>query len=319
MITMGGCFRDPGYTFLLAATLGLLVAGFLIVLVTPAAAHAGGLSSSDDEPVVLAVQPPVPGLTIRVTEFGARLRLDNDTAKPVVVEPRPGSQLSGLPTVAPGDHAYWSDPRVVTAAAGDRPPSGRLAWSIPLTVGDRSVKILGEQRWPPAPPTLGWWLLIVSMTGFVGLTGILGGTRMWSRIIVAGALAAVLIAHMVHVAGSALVPEDTAAPVVFLSAAGYALLGWPVGVLAIVLILRQRVAGPLLAVVTGALFGLIIAPGDAFTLFDPVVPFAWGAETDRLLISLTVGGGLGVTVAGTAILRRDAHPGASSTHIELAT
>ena len=43
---------------------------------------------------------------------------------------------------------------------------------------------------------------------------------------------------------------------------------------------------------------MVIAPIDAFTLVDAVVPFAWGADLDRLLVALTLGGGLGVAVAG---------------------
>ena len=108
-----------------------------------------------------------------------------------------------------------------------------------------------------------------------------------------------------HVVGSARVPEDRAYAAMLLSAAGYALLGWP-------LARRGRLAdparatpsGPLLCCAAGGLFAIVIAPVDAFTLVDAVVPFAWGADLDRVLVAVTLGGGLGVVVAGVAVLRR---------------
>src|SRR5262245_19545137 len=98
---------------------------------TPALAHAGGLSSSTSEARVLAIDPPVPGLDVRAVEFGARLRIENGTSDPVIVESPDGSPLAALPAVAPGAVAYWVDPRVTAAAAGDRPDGDRLAWSVP--------------------------------------------------------------------------------------------------------------------------------------------------------------------------------------------
>src|SRR5690348_17311359 len=89
-------------------------------------AHAGGLTSSASEPVVLGIEPAVPGLDVSVVEFGARLRVDNGTPVRVSVLPTPGSVVNALPTVAPGTSAYWVDPRIAFAAAQARPPDGRL-------------------------------------------------------------------------------------------------------------------------------------------------------------------------------------------------
>ena len=139
-----------------AGLLAAVVALLLPAAAAPAFAHAGGLTSAPSEARVLAVEPPVPGLDVQAVEFGARLRLDNGTAVPVVVEPLPGSALSGLPTVAPGDRAWWSDPRITAAAARDRPAGDRLGWAVPLQVGDEAVTIRGEQYWPPPPPA-GLW------------------------------------------------------------------------------------------------------------------------------------------------------------------
>lgn len=288
----------------------LLVVGLVGLLMpggaAPAFAHAGGLSSAASEAQVLAVDPAVPGLDVRAVEFGGRLRLENDTASTVVVEPLPGSQLSGLPTVAPGGRAYWADPRVTAAAAGERPEGGRLAWAVPLRVGDIEVTVRGEQHWPPPPPAALWWSVAVVALAVPAALGVLGAGRRWGRWALAASTLAVLTAHLVHVLGSAAVPQDQPFPLMILSAAGYALLGWPLGLVGARLSLRGHQAGPLLCVAAGGLFALVVAPVDAFTLVDAVVPFAWGADLDRALVAVTLGGGLGVVVAGAAALRRGA-------------
>lgn len=270
---------------------------------TPAWAHAGGLTSAASEARVLAVEPPAPGLDVRAVEFGARLRIVNNTGEPVVVEPVPGSEVSGLPTVAPGATAWWVDPRVVAAAAANRPATDLLEWSVPLRVGDTQVTVRGEQFWPPSPSPL-WWVLVVAALAVPAIAGVLGAGGRTGRIVLAATTAAVLAAHLVHVAGSALVPEDQPFALMLLSAAGYALLGWPLGAVGAWLTVRGNVAGPLLCVAAGGLFAIVITPVDAFTLVDAVVPYAWGADLDRALVAITLGGGLGVVVAGMAVLRR---------------
>jgi hypothetical protein len=287
-----------------AAVLAVLVALLLPAAATPALAHAGGLTSATNQARVLGLDPPVPGLSVRAVEFGARLRLDNGTARPVVVEPLPGSALSGLPTVAPGERAWWSDPRVTAAAAGPRPPGDRLAWSVPLRVGDAAVTVRGEQYWPAPPAAALWWAAALAALAVPALAGVLGAARRWGPAVLAAATATVGLAHLLHVVGSALVPEDRPFALMVLSAAGYALLGWPLAAAGAWLTLRGRPAGPLLCCAAGGLFAIVIAPVDAFTLVDAVVPFAWGAAFDRVLVALTLGGGFGVAAAGVAVLRR---------------
>jgi hypothetical protein len=289
-----------------AALLAVLVAVFLPAAAVPALAHAGGLTSSASEARVLAVEPPVAGLDVTAVEFGARLRLDNGTGVPVVVEPLPGSALSGLPTVAPGARAWWSDPRVTAAAAAERPPTGRLDWAVPLRVGDAAVIVRGEQYWPPRPSAALWWTAALAALAVPALAGMLAAGRRWGSVVLAAATGIVALAHLLHVVGSALVPEDRAFAAMLLSAAGYALLGWPLAAAGVWLTLRRRPVGPLLCCAAGGLFAIVIAPIDAFTLVDAVVPFAWGAAFDRVLVALTLGGGFGVAAAGVAVLRRGA-------------
>ena len=289
-----------------AALLAAIVALLLPAAPTPAFAHAGGLTSAPSEARVLAVEPPVIGLDVQAVEFGARLRIDNDTPVPVVVEPLPGSALSGLPTVAPGTRAWWSDPRITAAAAHPRPPGDRLDWGVPLRVGDETVTVHGEQYWPPPPPAGLWWTVALAALAVPLVAGTRGAGRRWGAVALAIATGVVAVAHLLHVVGSALVPQDRAFAAMLLSAAGYALLGWPLAAAGVWLTVRGRPAGPLLCCAAGGLFAIVIAPVDAFTLIDAVVPFAWGATVDRVLVALTLGGGFGVAAAGVTVLRRTA-------------
>jgi hypothetical protein len=297
-------------------------------------AHAGGLTSSSNEPVVLGIEPAVPGLDVSVVEAGARLRLKNGTPVRVVVMPTPGSVVNTLPVVAPGASAYWADPRVAFASAQPVPPSRRLAWTIPLRVGDEDVTVLGEQRWPPPPAASLWWLLLAAMVAIpsvvvaVSTRGTRGGGAgsraggspagarsqgagsadlpglKVARMVVAVSTLVVIIAHVVHIYGSALVPAQGEVIWLFLSAAGFAVVAWPIGLAGSYATMRGHQAGPLLCLVAGALIAVIISPADIFSFYDAVVPFAWGADLDRFLIALNVGGGLGVITAATILLRR---------------
>lgn len=297
------------------------------VLVGPgvAWAHAGGLTSSSNEPVVVGAQPPVPGLRVTVVEFGARLRLDNQTGQRVTVLPPPGSMINTLPVVDPDGSALWSDPRIVAAAGRPRPPDARSPWEIPLRVGDTPVAVVGEQRWPPPPDPVRWWLLTLAAAVLPGclvaLSARLGRLRSrrrraavaggpgagrdgFGRWTLAVLTAAVMVAHAVHLYGSALVVAQGPVVVVFLAAAGFAVLGWPLGLAGAWLTVRGRPAGPLLCCVAGALLAVVIAPADLFSFHDAVIPFAWSADLDRLLIAVTVGGGLGAVGASWLLLRQ---------------
>jgi hypothetical protein len=319
----------------------VLISAFAVLVSNGVAwAHAGGLSSSANEPVVLGIQPAVPGLTVTVVEAGARLRLDNHTGQRVGVLPPPGSVINALPVVDSGDSALWSDPRIVAAAGKPRPPEGRLDWRVPLRIGvgsstaARAAELVGEQRWPPPPDAGLWWLVTA---GAAALPFALaawgsrsagrrpgmrdprnpatrpaessdspGGGTAVARWALAMATVVVMGAHVVHMYGSALVVAEGRLVWVFLAAAGFAVVGWPIGVAGAWLTARGRAAGPLLCLVAGALLAIIIAPADVFSFHDAVIPFAWGADLDRLLIALTVGGGLGVVAAAWLLMRRTA-------------
>jgi hypothetical protein len=283
-----------------------MLAGGPLVGAGTAWAHAGGLTSSTSEPVVSSVDPPVPGLTVSVVEFGARLRLVNGTDRPVAVLPPPGSAVNAMPVVGPGDSALWADPRIAFAANQPRPADGRLAWEIPLKVGETPVVVRGEQRWPP-PPAAGMWWLLTGLAVAVPAALVAVGVRRspaFARSVLAATTAVVVCAHLVHIYGSALVPAQGAVIWLFLGAAGFAVVAWPIGAAGVYQTVRGGPTGPLLCLVAGALIAIIISPADVFSFHDAVVPYAWGADLDRFLIALNIGGGLGVIAAATILMRR---------------
>jgi hypothetical protein len=288
-------------------------------------AHAGGLTSTKSEPAVLGLEPAVRGLSVTVVEFGARLLLVNDTGRRVDVLPEPGTVVNALPSVPPGGRQLWADPRVAAATAAPAPPDGRLDWRIPLRVGDTPVTVVGEQTWPPPPAAGLWWgllaLFIAVPAGLAALAcrGIpdrdraqhdpdrdgpaLASWSLFARLTLAVSTLVVIVAHVVHIYGAALVPAQGTVIWLFLGAAGFAVVAWPLGLTGVYAVLRRYPAGSLLCLVAGALIAVIISPADLFSFHDAVVPYAWGADLDRALIALNVGGGLGVIAAATILMR----------------
>jgi hypothetical protein len=280
--------------------LGLIGVG-LPVGAGVAAAHGDGLGPEAHVPRVLAVDPPVPGLAVAVIEAGARLRLDNQTGQTVDVLPLDAAARATEPVVAPGATARWHDPRVAAAAADPVPPGASRPWAVPLRIGDQLVTVHGEQVWPPAPSSLPWWSAMVVVAVVMALLGIRAATRpRWSPVL-AGSTLLIVAAHLVHVVGSALIVEDQALLPIVLGAAGPAVLAWVLALVGVGLTLARRAYGPLLCTLAGGLLALVSAFG-ANNFGSPVLPFAGPPDLDRAAVALTVGGGVGLFMAGLAVV-----------------
>lgn len=265
-----------------------------------ASAHSGGLDPQPVLPRVVAVEPAVPGLQVSIVEFGARLRIDNATTTAVDVTPA-GQTRTVEPVVAPGTTQRWADPRLTAAARGDGP--GPVAWDVPLTVGDTAVVVRGETTWPPAPSPLPWWLLTAAVAVAAAVLGSLAVRRRWAAL-VAGALSVgMVVSYVVHVLGSALAPDGVEYwPTVWRTAGAIGTTAVVAALAGAVLTITGRRFGLLLCALSGALL-VLLTGADVGSFGNPVLPFGWSPDLDRVTTALTFGGGLGLFLTGFAVLR----------------
>ncbi|ALE82488.1 hypothetical protein [Pseudonocardia sp. HH130629-09] len=278
------------------------VATLLLVGAGTAFAHSDGLSAEAFLPRVVAVEPPVPGLSVAAVEGGARLGVVNATGIPVRVLPPDGLALAEEPTVPPGERGHWADRRVAAASA-ERPADGRAAaWSVPLLVGSDRVEVRGETTWPAPPSTAGWWSLTLALA--VGAAAL--GSAAVRRAALAPAVGAVAVlavaAHVVHALGSALVPVDEPYWPTVLGTAGIGLGAWAAVLVGAVLTLWRTPWGLLLCSVGGTILALVTA-FDTSSFARAVLPYGWPPTVDRVSTALAVGIGAGLFLTGFAVLR----------------
>lgn len=243
----------------------------LLVLASPspAYAHAGGLTPSDRLSVVLEAPP---GISAEMVNHGTRLRLHNKRNAPVSLWDR---------TIAPGETVLVSDPRT----AADR-------WVIP--VGGDLVR--GETR-TFERPNLALWLVI---TALCGLTFFLGRS-LW--LLTLGVLV-VTGANVAHAVGSTLAVTGGSFPLLLVGASGVGLACWPLALLCLVAAVRRLPATAFIAAVVGAMVVVAGIPDfDSFRFAR--LPFAWAEDLDRVLVAVTLGGGLGLAGGGFGWMRRN--------------
>jgi hypothetical protein len=275
------------------AVLLLLVAGSIgLAWASPATAHAGGLVATDGRSRVVAVTPAVAGLSVAAIEDGARLRLRNDTGRPVGV---PGGGGPATPFVVAASSAYtWADTRST--------PVGRDAgdWSLVLDVGGTPVTVTGVVSTSAPPSPWPWWAAVV-----LGAAAVTPAARRLARpdlaLAVLGLVA--MAASLAHVIGSTMAVESAPALPTFFSAAGINLLAWPLIAGGAAAALRARPAG-VLAVCAGAALTAVFVLPDVTSFHRAVLPFDGPAVVERILVMLALSLGAGVAVAGAPVLRR---------------
>lgn len=269
-----------------------------------AAAHGGGggLEPAPSFPRIVELDPPVPGLTVVVIEAGDRLRMHNGTGGTVEVTPPPGAARQTAPVVGPGETARWADPRIAAAAHAE-PIVGSRPWTIPLTVGGQPVTVRGEQVFPPPPASGLWWLATTLVAIAVTILGFRAVSRRPEALAVAAVTVLAIACHVIHVLGSALVPEAQSYPSLVLSAAGIGLAAWLFGLVGVALTLAGRPFGLLLCAVAGAILAMVTAFGTP-SYSNAVLPFAWNPALDRAAIVLAFGAGIGLFLTGFAVLRK---------------
>lgn len=230
-------------------------------------------------------------------EAGARLRLDNGTAGTVEVAPPAGGARSAEPVVPAGGTGRWADRRVADALASGSP------WTVPLTAGGAAVTVRGEIVVPPPPATGLWWLATAIVAAATTVLGALAVRRRAAQIGAAALTLVAVAAHVVHVLGSALVPDELSYwPTVF-GTAGIGLGAWAFGLVGAGLAFAGKQYGLLFCALAGAILAMITA-FDTASFADAVLPYGWDPAFDRAATTLTVGAGFGLFLMGFAVLRQ---------------
>ncbi|MFD0204967.1 MULTISPECIES: hypothetical protein [Saccharothrix] len=268
----------------------LLALVLLVATATPADAHAGGLTPQDHLSEVTGIDPPLPGVTAAMVNHGTQLEVRNGGTDPVTVGGADdGTRVGGADdgtrvadhVIGPGETYRFRDERTTAPH-----------WEIPL--GTSVIK--GRVDVTPGPNPL-WWLLI---TLALALGGYFLGRR---RALLAVGVVVVTAGHVWHAVGSTLAVTGQSFVPLLLGASGVGLVAWPLTVVAVVAAVRRKPATAFVAAVVGAM--LVVAGIPDFDSFRfSQLPFAGPAEVDRLLVALTLGGGLGLAAGGFDYLRR---------------
>ena len=250
----------------------LLALVLLITTAGPARAHAGGLTPQDHLSRVTAVEPPLPGVTAAMVNHGTQLEIRNEGVVAITVADH---------AIGPGETYRFRDERTTAPH-----------WEVPL--GQSVIK--GRVDVTPGPNPL-WWLLI---TAALALGGYFLGRR---QALLAVGVVVVTAAHVWHAVGSTLAVTGGSFVPLLLGASGVGLVAWPLTVVAVVAAVRRKPATAFVAAVVGAM--LVVAGVPDFDSFRfSQLPFAGPADVDRLLVALTLGGGLGLAAGGFDYLRR---------------
>jgi hypothetical protein len=331
--------------------LGALLAGVVgaLAVAGPAAAHSADAPAATDYRVtVLGVTPPLPGLSVRAIEAGARLELVNRSSHTVEV-----LGYSGEPYLRVGpDGVYQNSASPATylnetLAGGVAPPPTAGSAMPPLwTKLSAAPAVLWHDHRtqisvaapPPVPGSgvrrlLNWSVPLrdgvreFAVTGTLDLVPPPAQPAWWAGCLLLAAGVAALglrglrapaavsaaagLAGLLYALGAGL---DSGA----LGPAGFvrvvlAQQTWPVvcGLAALaagVYGWLRRPAADLALGLAGACLAIFAGLGNAAVFAHAVTPSAWPAATCRLLVLPTVAGGAGVAAAAVLAARSRARP-----------
>lgn len=205
----------------------------------------------------------------------------------------------------------WHDHRIHWMG-GAIPPQVRRApgqphvvfprWEVDLRQGSLPIAVTGTLTWVPGPSPWPW---LAGALALFTLTGLFARSRRWGRL-VAAAMAVLVASDAVHAVGIGFAFAGTTAHRLLLVVATgyYSIIAWAVGVIAVRLLLRENPDGLYAATFAALVIGLFSGLTDVTVLWRSQVPFALPATVDRVLVSLALGIGGGVVVAGVWVFRR---------------
>jgi hypothetical protein len=330
-----------------AAGLALGVALGPLVAAGPASAHSADAPTATDYRVtVLAVNPPLPGLTVRTIEAGARLELVNHTSHTIEV-----LGYSGEPYLRIGpDGAYQNDASPATylnetLAGGVAPPptagsampplwtklsatpavlwhDHRTQTTVPASASGPGVRRLLTWSVPlrdgirefavtgtldaVPPPSAPTWWAACLLVA-AGFAAL--GLRRDLRAVAVASVAAGL-AGVLYALGAAL--DSGALEVAGVLRVMLAQQTWPLvcglaAVAAGIYALPRRPAADLALGLGGACAAIFAGIGNAAVFAHPVTPLTWPGTVARLLVLVAAAAGAG-TVAATVLHARHRRP-----------
>lgn len=280
-----------------AARLVAVLAALMALTSSPAAsAHAGGLSPTGVRSVVLAVSPPIPGLSVEAIEDGARLRIRNATAVEIEI---PADTVQADDVVVPAGESRTLIDRRATSLDRDLSSKSPVPWSIHMVAGTQAVIVTGEFVAAAPPASYGWWTATIALG--VATAALARRARRPNVLLAATGLITAL-ASVLHVVGTTFAVESAPLWQTFLDAMGLGLLVWPLVVAAAATALRGRAAG-VLGVCVGAGLSVAFILPDVTEFHYAIVPFAGSAEVSRALVAVVLGMGGATAAAGAGALR----------------
>jgi hypothetical protein len=255
----------------LVALAGL--SGLLGLTAAPAFAHAGGLNPSNSRSVVTGLTPRVSGISAVAVNNGTQ------------VEVRAPSGVLARAAV----------PVVQVSADG---PAAR-SWQVPVRTSEGAFVVLGKTEYVAGPSPWPWAALLVALA----VPGYLFARSRWWRSGLAALVVVASAANLVHAVGATLAVSGQPFFWLFIGASGVGLVTWPLAVVAVVAAFMKRQFVAFAATLIGAMLVVAGFP-DADSFRRSQLPFAWSPDLDRLLVALTLGIGVGLTIGGIAALHR---------------
>lgn len=177
-------------------------------------------------------------------------------------------------------------------------------WTVTIRIGAEEAHISGDLVWVPGSRAIPWLILAAvafAVVAIVVLTS--GGIRRLAAVV-----ATLLVLDVIHTIGYASAKAGGLGTKFEQVASGsfYSVVAWAIALAAVVLLMRERRAGLFVAMIAGLVLAVLGGAIDFTDLTRSQVPFGWSPWIARLLVSISLGGGLGLAVAADIRARREA-------------